>query len=85
MNDAIESAPELARLRWRCRRGMRELDALMTGYLEKHYPAASAADQKRFRELLEWPDPDLFRFLPGKDTVQDDELMRMRGDITGAH
>ena len=74
----------LSRLRWRCRRGMRELDALMSGYLDNAYETASAADQARFRALLEWPDPDLFRFLLGKDTVDDSGLLRLRQEITGA-
>lgn len=74
----------VARLRWRCRRGMRELDALMTGYLEKVYETAPAADQALFRQLLDWPDPDLFRFLLGADSAGNDELRRLRREITGA-
>ncbi|MGH8753044.1 MAG: succinate dehydrogenase assembly factor 2, partial [Burkholderiales bacterium] len=26
------------RLRWNCRRGMLELDLVLTGFLDKHYP-----------------------------------------------
>ena len=28
----------IGKLRWRCRRGMKELDLLTLGYLERHYP-----------------------------------------------
>ncbi|MCP4983899.1 MAG: succinate dehydrogenase assembly factor 2, partial [Gammaproteobacteria bacterium] len=28
---------EISRLRWLCRRGMKELDLVMTGYLENYY------------------------------------------------
>jgi antitoxin CptB len=28
---------ELSRLRWLCRRGMKELDVVMSRYLEQHY------------------------------------------------
>ena len=44
---------------------MRELDALMTGFLDNHYEAASDEDRALFHSLLDWPDPELFRFLLG--------------------
>ena len=36
---------ELRRLRWRCRRGMRELDQLMLRYLDQRAVAAEEAAQ----------------------------------------
>ena len=47
----------LGKLRWRCRRGMKELDLLTLSYLERHYPTASAAEQQAFADLLEVQDP----------------------------
>ena len=73
-----------SRLRWRCRRGMRELDALMTGFLDNHYEAASDEDRALFHSLLDWPDPELFRFLLGSAAVDDPALVRIRRVITGA-
>jgi len=58
---------DLARLRWRCRRGMRELDTLLTRYLERSYPASSPAERAAFAQLLELPDPDLFGYLVGRN------------------
>ena len=49
------------RLRWRCRRGMRELDQLLTGYLDSRYTIANETEKAAFRGLLELPDPELFR------------------------
>ena len=43
----------LGRLRWRCRRGIRELDVLLTAYVDTRYAQAGAADQEGFRSLLE--------------------------------
>ena len=38
-----ESAPaEMSRLRWLCRRGMKELDVVMSAYLDNHYAGATA-------------------------------------------
>ena len=51
------AAQEIGRLRWRCRRGMRELDVLLTRYVDEHYARASSQDQEAFRTLLESPDP----------------------------
>ncbi len=74
MNAAAEQARDMARLRWRCRRGMKELDTLLVRYLERHYAGASAADQGRFRELLEMQDPDLAAFVLGRATPEDAAL-----------
>ncbi len=52
-----------ARLRWQCRRGMRELDELLLRYLECHYPASSSGDKAAFQALLELPDPELLGYL----------------------
>jgi antitoxin CptB len=65
----------MSRLRWRCRRGMRELDMLLLGYVENVYPGASTVEQRAFRHLLTTPDPDILTLLTGK-TVTDDEHLR---------
>lgn len=54
-------------LRWRCRRGMRELDLLLTAYLERVYESASAVDQARFAALLERRDVELQALFFGSD------------------
>lgn len=51
------------KLRWRCRRGMRELDVLLERYLEERYPSASVPEQRAFEALLDLPDPDLFAYV----------------------
>lgn len=47
------------RLRWQCRRGMLELDILLTRFLDERYAALSAPEQAGFRYLLEQPDHNL--------------------------
>lgn len=59
---------ELGRLRWRCRRGTKELDALLTGYLSRDYPSASPQERGAFEQLLDWPDDALLRALLGLET-----------------
>jgi antitoxin CptB len=60
--------PEMSRLRWRCRRGMRELDVMLTRYLDQVWETASSAERGVFVELVELQDPDLFGYLVGRDT-----------------
>ena len=57
-----------SRLRWLCRRGMKELDVVMTRYLDSRYAEADEADKKGFIALLEMPDPDLYSLLLGRKT-----------------
>jgi antitoxin CptB len=68
------SREETARLRWRCRRGMRELDVLLLRYLEQEYPSASAGERTAFAHLLDLQDPDVFGYLVGRQTAPEAEL-----------
>jgi antitoxin CptB len=54
---------ELAKLRWQCRRGSKELDLLLINYLENHYADADEAEQARFAEMLKRDDPELYRWI----------------------
>jgi antitoxin CptB len=56
------AAADLGRLRWRCRRGLRELDELLTHYLDEQYPGAGPAEQAAFLQLLDSPDADLHSY-----------------------
>ncbi len=68
---------EIARLRWLCRRGMKELDVLMTSYLEHRYPEAPVAEQQAFESLLQMPDPDLYSLVLGRIDSDDKEIVRV--------
>ena len=65
---------EMSRLRWLCRRGMKELDLVMSSYLERHYDSASPSQQAQFRHLLQMADPDLYNLLLGRGEPNDPEL-----------
>ncbi len=56
----------MSQLRWRCRRGMLELDVMMTRFLEHHYQAAAPATQQAFVELLDCEDDQLWDWLSGR-------------------
>jgi antitoxin CptB len=59
--------PELGRLRWRCRRGMKELDLLLSRYVDQEYASASAAHQEAFRQLLDAQDPLIHAYCLGRE------------------
>ena len=68
---------EVARLKWKCRRGMKELDLLLERYLAVRYPGAGPEEQVAFRELLDMQDPELFAFVTGRERPATEELCRV--------
>lgn len=65
------STTPYSKLKWRCRRGMKELDVLLGRYLEQHYPNDSAEEQERFESFLEWQDTALFDSLVKMEDPED--------------
>ena len=65
---------ETKRLRWKCRRGMKELDTLLLRYLDSHYTNALEAHKKAFIEILEMQDPELWLLLVGKTVNIDRDI-----------
>jgi antitoxin CptB len=75
------STRELSRLRWRCRRGMRELDELLLRYVERRLPQATHCERDAFACLLELPDPELFACIVGRTTARDSAQSRIFQDV----
>jgi antitoxin CptB len=73
--------PDAGRLRWRCRRGMKELDILLTRYLDERYGSAAAGEQAAFEQLLEAQDPQIFAYCLGQERVPE-PLARLIERIT---
>ena len=78
---------ELARLKWLCRRGARELDIALDHWLKYRYPNASEKERAAFAALLEMEDPQLFDLLLGNaeaaDAAQREVVARLRGGQSG--
>lgn len=60
------AGPDKARLRWKCRRGMRELDQAMLAYLDHHFDAATEGERHVFEELLDEQEPELYALVCGQ-------------------
>lgn len=71
-----------AELRWRCRRGMRELDVLLERYLAHRWPVACAAERQAFASLLELSDPELAALCLGRAAVPGGMLGQVVGMLT---
>lgn len=66
--------PEHSRLRWQCRRGMRELDVLLQDFLDVRYAKLDDRNKEVFRKLLSCSDQMLFEYLMGKLTPMDGDV-----------
>ncbi|MBT4835790.1 MAG: succinate dehydrogenase assembly factor 2 [Methylococcales bacterium] len=60
--------------KWRCRRGMLELDLLLNGFVNHVYPTLESKAQKSFETLLDCPDQSLQQWLAGNDLPDDKSL-----------
>ncbi len=82
MIDRTAMNGEIGKLRWRCRRGMKELDLLLTRYVDEQYGRAAADEQAAFRGLLELQDPTIYDYVLGRDVPTDPALLSLLEHIT---
>jgi antitoxin CptB len=82
MAEAQQREAYLAQLRWRCRRGLRELDVLLMNYFDHHFPQSSPARQLAFVSLLELQDPVILSFLTGNAEPRDPAIADIIQQLT---
>jgi antitoxin CptB len=58
---------ELERVRWRCRRGLLELDIVLGRFVEQHYEGLDELQQVAFDVLLDLPDNVLWDMITGRE------------------
>lgn len=76
---------ELKRLRWRCRRGTRELDQLFGWWLDTRYVDASIELREGFAALLEQQDPQLWDWVLGNGCASDPKQAAVIDEIRTRH
>lgn len=64
-------AEEKRRLRWRCRRGLLELEYLLAGFLDAGFERLSPAERETFVALLAEDDQDLNDWFFGRSLPSD--------------
>lgn len=65
----LASPLDKKRLRWRCRRGTREMDTLLQGFLECHYEHLSPRQRICLLALLDESDLDIMAWISGQRRV----------------
>ncbi len=75
---------ELARLRWKCRRGMLELDLLLRDFLDHAYAQLDAEEKDVFDHLLDYPDAVLLEWLMGRIRPTDRDVEQLVDKIRAA-
>lgn len=65
---------ELERARWRCRRGLLELDIILQRFMDEHYMQLDEGGLQQFETLLSLSDNDLWDMIAEKKIVIDKGL-----------
>ena len=72
----------IKRLRWRCRRGLRELDLLLETWLTHHADDADDSALLEFADFLESTDMELYDWVTGRAKPQHSGFARMVDELT---
>ncbi len=76
MTKPIIPRQEISKLKWHCRRGVKELDLVLLRYLEERYESADKKEQEAFKSLLKKDDPLLLDML--MQNVETTDLAQIR-------
>lgn len=68
---------ELERARWRCRRGLLELDIVLLRFMDKYYAQLNEVELKQFNELLSLSDNELWDLIAKRQKNQADEAQHV--------
>ena len=61
---------ELERARWRCRRGLLELDVVLQRFIDKHYKKLDEEALRQFEALLDLADNDLWDMIALEEATE---------------
>ena len=68
---------DLSRLRWRCRRGIKEMDLVFQGFLEQEYQQLNEQDKALFEKILDESDLDILDWILGHKDVTNTEYAEL--------
>ena len=74
---------ELSKIRWRCRRGSKELDHLFLSYFEGHYQDANESERASFEEMLSLQDNVLIEMFADPQYIEDKKWQQIIIQIIG--
>jgi antitoxin CptB len=64
-----------SKIRWRCRRGMLELDLILGRFLETHLDSMTSEEMTKFEAVLTSTDPDLYAWCMGYESPTNKEFV----------
>lgn len=79
--NAMPDNSQDSRLRWRCRRGMLELDLILNQFLDRGYDALDAGQKALLDRVLDYPDQLLFDLFLGHMVSSDKEVAALVSHI----
>lgn len=75
--ESFSDLPEMAAIRWQCRRGMLELDMMLVLFFEKEYENLDREGKFAFVKLLSHTDQELYQWLIGREEPEFSSLKNM--------
>ena len=73
----IETSSRIGRIRWRSRRGLKELDVMFEAYFRGDLSACSVETLGLLEHLLDCQDPDLLEWMLGHSAPEDEQLRQL--------
>lgn len=74
---------ERERLRWRCRRGLLELDLFFQRFIAREFDRLTDGDMGVLARVLDLPDNDLLEYCYGRRVPDDPEVKALVRRIAG--
>lgn len=68
---------EFERARWRCRRGLLELDIVLQRFMDQYYTQLDESGLEQFERLLALPDNDLWDLITARQVNTDDQWQQV--------
>ena len=81
----MAAGEQLAKLRWRARRGMRELDAVLQSFLAGPAKELGDTELAEFAAILELPDPELLSYITRRSVPADPATARLIERVIASH
>ena len=76
---------EKSRLRWRCRRGIREMDILFQNFMDVCYDRLNPGEKESFEVFLDEADLDIFDWIMGRAKPTNDHYLKFITAMQNSH
>ena len=74
---------QLERVRWRCRRGLLELDLVLQRFVDEYYAKLGVAERRQFETLLNLSDNELWDMIALRKKHENNSLERVLSLLQG--